>query len=217
MASSTVQAYSEEHAKALASFDARLRESERFHLGIGKVHQTLQAIARDLEAAGIDYAIVGGMALNAHGYRRETVDVNVLVTPEGLAAFASRLVGGGYRPACEGARKTFRHTETNVKIKFLITGEYPGDGEPKPVPFPNPADVSTVREDRRFINLPALMTLKLASGMTNPARLRDLADVQELIRILDLDERAATELHPYVRDRFLELLDAVRSDERQEE
>jgi hypothetical protein len=157
------------------------------------------------------------MALNAHGYHRETVDVDVLVTPEGLSAFVAQLVGRGYHPAFEGARKSFRNTQTNVKIEFLTTGEYPGDGKPKPVAFPNPSEVSIVHDGRRFVSLPALMTLKLASGMTNPGRLRDLADVQELIRILGLDEHTADELHPYVRERFLELFDAVRSDVRREE
>ena len=52
-----------------------------------------------------------------------------------------------------------------------------------------------------FVNLNTLIELKLVSGMTNPARLRDLADVQELIRILDLSDKLATQLNAYVQSK----------------
>jgi len=29
-----------------------------------------------------------------------------------------------------------------VRIEFLVSGQYPGDGKPKPVAFPDPADVA---------------------------------------------------------------------------
>ena len=99
-----------------------------------------------------------------------------------------------------------------MKVDFLTSGEYPGDGKPKPVAFPDPAEVSVVKDGHRIISLPALITLKLASGMTNPDRMKDLADVQELIRNLRLPEGIASELHPYVRDRFLELFRVTRQE-----
>ncbi len=213
MSTDITSAANEHHAAALATFKERLKELDMFHTGMGKVQKTLEAIARALEEENIDYAIVGGMALYAHGYQRETVDVDILITPEGLKAFTELLVGKGYRPAFEGARKKFRNTLTNVRVEFLTTGEYPGDGKPKPIAFPKPSDVSVVMDGFRIINLPGLITLKLASGMTNPDRLKDLADVQELIRNARLNERIAEELHPYVRGKFLELLRVTKQDE----
>ena len=53
------------------------------------------------------------------------------------------------------------------------------------------------------------MELKLASGMTAPDRLKDLADVQELIKIRDLAAEFADKLNPHVREEFLKLLEAV--------
>jgi hypothetical protein len=50
-----------------------------------------------------------------------------------------------------------------------------------------------------------LITLKLASGMTNAGRLKDLADVQELIKIKHLEPAFAERLDPFVRDKFIEL------------
>ena len=60
---------------AAESFAERLEESERFHMGTGKVNQTVRQLAEDFQRAKIDYCLVGAMALNAHGYNRETVDV----------------------------------------------------------------------------------------------------------------------------------------------
>lgn len=45
--------------------------------------------------------------------------------------------------------------------------------------------------------------------MVAPHRLKDLADVQELIRAARLPRTMATQLDPWVKDKFLELWDAV--------
>jgi hypothetical protein len=47
--------------------------------------------------------------------------------------------------------------------------------------------------------------------MTAPHRLRDLADVQELIKIKKLDAKYAERLDPYVREKYLELWKSVAS------
>jgi hypothetical protein len=58
--------------------------------------------------------------------------------------------------------------------------------------------------------LPRLIELKLASGMTAPHRLKDLADVVELVRAVHLPEELAGELDPYVREKYLELWRAAQ-------
>ncbi len=65
-----------------------------FFDGTDRVHQTLRRVAERLEAAGIEYAIIGGMAVNAHGYQRTTADVDFLFSADGLVAFRA-LVGAG--------------------------------------------------------------------------------------------------------------------------
>jgi hypothetical protein len=62
----------------------------------------------------------------------------------------------------------------------------------------------------RYIDLSTLIELKLASGMTNAARLRDLGDVLELIRLLGLTEAFGEELDPFVREKYRELWTAAR-------
>jgi len=53
--------------------------------------------------------------------------------------------------------------------------------------------------------------LKLASGISAPHRLRDLADVLELIRVADLPPELADELDPFVREKYLELWRAAQT------
>jgi hypothetical protein len=173
------------------------------------VHSALKEIARRLNALEIPYSVVGETALFAHGLRRFSENVEILVTPEGLCALHGALEGKGYIPPFVGS-KQLRDTENGVRIEFLVTGEYPGDGKPKPVAFPDPAEVSMPIGGIQYINLLRLVELKLASGMTNPGRLKDLADVQELIRILDLPAEFADELDAFVRDKFVELWGSIQ-------
>src|SRR5262245_17294259 len=57
-----------------ARFEAALENAERFFLGDAHVQRAMHELARNLEAAGIPYAIAGAMALNEYGYERVTKD-----------------------------------------------------------------------------------------------------------------------------------------------
>src|SRR5579863_8961274 len=70
-----------------------LSEGSRHFDKKSAVHDTLQEIARRLNDLQIPYAVVGGMALFLHGFRRFTEDVDVLLTAEGLKAVHQNLVG----------------------------------------------------------------------------------------------------------------------------
>jgi len=48
------------------------------------VHHALRRITARLRELGIPHAVVGGMAMFFHGYRRFTEDVDILVTSESL-------------------------------------------------------------------------------------------------------------------------------------
>ncbi len=190
-------------------FNWALREASLYFEDGGAVHKTLRQIARRLDELGVPYAVVGGMAMFFHGYRRFTEDVDLLVTKESLKLIHEKLEGLGYLPPFSGS-KHLRDTSTGVKVEFLTTGEYPGDGKEKPVAFPDPSAVGTVIDGVRVVGLKTRVELKLASG-TVAHRLKDLADVQELIRALNLPEEMADELDESVRQRFRELWASARS------
>jgi hypothetical protein len=184
-----------------------LNEAGKHFAERSAVFGALRKITGKLESLKIQYAVAGGMALFAHGYRRFTEHVDILVKRGDLAKIHGALEGLGYLPPF-AASKNLRDTELGVRIEFLLAGDYPGDGKPKPVAFPDPGEAPVAVEIRgiKFLALPTLIELKLASGQTNPARLRDLADVLELIGVLKLDEGFAERLNPFVREKYRELL-----------
>jgi hypothetical protein len=189
-------------------FWSGVEAAERFFMGQAEVQKALQKLVTLLDEQGIPYAVIGAMALNEFGYTRTTVDVDVLLTAEGLAAFKAAHLGRGYLEKFPGSTN-LRDAEHGVDIDVVIAGSYPGDGKPKPVSFPDPG-VSAERGARvALLPLPKLLELKLASGMTAADRLKDLADVQEVIRIKRLPRILANELDPFVRDKYLELWQAV--------
>jgi len=145
-----------------------------------------------------------------HGYIRATV-VDLLVTREGLQSIHANLDGRGYVPPFAGSRR-LRDAETGVRVEFLLSGGFPGGGLPKPVSFPNPADVGIAieKEGLKVLSLETLIELKLASGMSAGHRLKDLADVQQLIDVLKLPLDLAERLNSYVRAKYHELWTALR-------
>jgi hypothetical protein len=178
-----------------------LMEGSMHFEGTSAVHRTLKRLAHRLDELGVDYAIAGGMALFFHGYRRFTEDVDVLVTADGLQKIHDSLEGLGYVRPFEKS-KNLRDAETGVKIDFLVTGQYPGDGKPGPIAFPNPADVGETIDDTLIVSLPRLIELKLASGRASH-RAGDLNDVQRLIQALNLPRDFADKLDTSVQEVFL--------------
>ncbi len=181
-----------------------LSEGSRHFDEKSAVFAALQKIARRLDELHIPYAIAGGMALFKHGFRRFTEDVDVLVKKDDLKRIHEALGGLGYVPVHKFS-KHLRDTEYGVRIEFLTTGDFPGDGKEKPVMFPDPEAVAEKSDAIKYINLPRLIELKLASGMTGAGRLKDLADVLELIKLLGLRADFSQQLNPYVREKFNEL------------
>lgn len=184
-------------------------EALRFFKGTGMLNDALSRLANDLDRRHIDYVVIGAIALNQHGFQRLTIDIDLLMTPKGLDLFNHELVGLGYRPAFEGAKKKFRTVQENIPVEIITAGEFPGDGLPKPVSFPDPVDFTVVIDGIKTITLEKLIELKLASGITAGDRLKDLADVQELIKIKRLDADFAMKLNEFVRSKYLELYNAV--------
>lgn len=200
------------------TYEQRLNEDRQWAFREGSmhfenessVHKTLNQVVSRLEELAIPYAVVGGMALFFHGLRRFTEVVEILVTRDGLIQLHEALDGMGYLPPFPGS-KNLRDVASGVKIEFLVTGDFPGDGKPKPVAFPDPQSVTTLIDGIRFIALPSLIELKLASGMTNALRGQDIVDVQRLIQILKLPESLGQTLNPFVRDKYIELWQLIQT------
>lgn len=190
--------------------DRVTREADAFLMRQSKVHHTLERVARALAEVQADFAIAGALAVGERGHLRLTVDVDLLVTPDGLERFKERWLGRGYVEKFAGSRGV-RDSETGVTIDFLVAGEFPGDGLPKSVVFPAPETVAADANGRRVLDLRTLVELKLASGISAADRLQDLADVLALIRANGLAQDFAAQLDASVRDKFGELWRAAQS------
>ncbi len=188
-------------------FMDRLKEIGMFFQKRSPQHQAMRRLARRLKKAGIAYALMGAMAVNAHGAERTTRDVDILLTAEGLERFRQEFVGDTYDPV-EGRPRRFIERQSGVAVDCLITGRYPGSGKPGPFAFPDPTEASQEIEKIRVLTLPQLIQLKLAAR-----RHYDFGDVVFLIRTHNLDESFLQQLHPSVHRDFIECLEEKRRED----
>jgi hypothetical protein len=176
-----------------------------FKQGKDPANVSLRRLIRRLVKAQIPYAVMGGLAVYAHGYRRFTDDVDVLLTLEGLAEFRRRFVPNNYEPVA-GRRRRFIDKQNKVTVDLLVTGLHPGFTPfTGPITFPDPDAVRQEINSISYINFVTLIQLKLAAR-----RHQDFGDVVNLIGANDVDESFLERLHPSVRQDFIECLEEKR-------
>lgn len=181
-----------------------MSEGSGFFAKSNQVHKTVERISARLNELNIPHAICGGMGVYYHGYERFTDDVDILVTRESKDKLHDALDGRGYVRPFEQS-KNLRDTITGVRIEFLLTGQFPGDGKPKELAFPDPKDVNVQIDGVWVLNLPMQISLKLLSGLTGVGRQKDFGDVVALIQSIGIPRDFKTKLTPSVRDKFDEL------------
>lgn len=186
------------------------READEFFMGQSPIHQAMLRLAQRLREAEIPFVVAGAMAVNSHGHKRTTADFDIILTQAGLEAFKALWLGRGWVERFKGSRGLL-DAELQVPIDVLIAGDYPGDGKPRSISFPDPSDVEAVEvEGIPVLPLPTLIELKLASGITTTHRLKDLDDVMQLIRVNALGRDYAEQLDPFVQAAYLERWDAAQ-------
>ena len=149
--------------------------------------ETATRVHEVLSLAGIDHAVVGGVAVCLHGYRRNTVDLDLLVRPDDSNAIRTAL--------------------DSENVRFVMAGASEGSGQS--AVFPDPADASQLAhiEGLPVLSLAALIQSKLACGLGNLRRThKDFADVVELIAIHRLSSSFARLLHKSVQPEFRTLV-----------
>jgi len=163
--------------EATVSFGDReawlLRENSDEH----RLVKVARKVAEVLAHWDIPHLIVGGLAVQEHGYPRFTVDVDVVV-PDVLEAveFLTADVAGPFRKV-PGVADRLVEVTSDAKIDLLPGGQVLRSG--CQVPFPEPTEISA---EPRIISLSSLVSLKLDSCRVSPLlRAKDKADVVELI------------------------------------
>jgi hypothetical protein len=155
----------------------------------------LSSIVRDFDEFGIDYCVIGSMAVMCHNYLRYGDDIDVLVSRESYPKIEEFLIGNGYsrRPGSD------RHLYVNllagrVPLDIYVEGETREDV----FPLPDPRTSRIKALGRWYASLPLVITLKI--------RAKDLGDVFEMIQANELGEDFADSLEPDVREEFSEML-----------
>ncbi len=184
-------------AAATARRTLQMLENESLWNVAERVHMSLARRA-------IDHAIVGGVAVCLHGYRRNTVDIDLLLRPEDVRQAHATLQAEGF--TWRAKEKEFR-SPSGVAIQFVLTGDREGPGQEATFPDPGTAKHITTIEGLPVLALPQLIQAKLACGLGDLRRThKDFADVVELIAIHRLDAAYARFLHKSLRKEFKQLL-----------
>jgi hypothetical protein len=162
-----------------------------------------------LSAADIPHAIVGGVAVCLHGYRRNTVDLDLLIRQSDQAKVRNALESAGYEWFAENAE--FR-APSGIPVQFLLSGERAGKDAEIYLPDPDSPGVTVQIEGLAVLDLARLIETKLACGLGSPRRThRDLADVVELIAVHQLSRSFARHLHKSLRPTFRKLVEQSRA------
>ena len=177
-------------------------------LGSEPIWHAASACHEALAEAGAPHAVIGGVAVCLHGYRRNTVDIDLLVRSEDMPAIREALTNAGFH--WDEQSREFRDS-TGIPVQFVAAGERAGKGSEILLPSPADDDVAVMIEGLPVLSLSALIESKLACGEGDARRMhRDFADVVELIAVHGLDGTFARHLHKTVRPAFRQLVRRVR-------
>jgi hypothetical protein len=192
------------------SFWKRLQESALFFQGHDEVCKSLRRLIKNLAHADIPYAVMGGMAMHAHGHRLPPEGLDILLTPPEFTQFREQFVPKKYGVVPKRSRR-FTDTANEITVDILVTGLFPGSGKSGPIAFPYPQMVAQTLDKIQVVDLVTLIQLKLAAR-----RYQDFADVVNLIRAHELDESFASRLHESLRRDFIECLEEKRREDEYE-
>ena len=156
--------------------------------------ESLIAVAGALAEASVRYLIVGGVAVNAHGYQRLTNDLDLVLEMEStnIRNALAALSALGYRSMLPVAMEDFADPvvrgrwvdERNLQVFSLTSDRFPETTvdifATAPFAFDEEYEHALSEEidpgvEMRFVRLSTLMQMKAATG-----RPRDQDDVQHL-------------------------------------
>lgn len=178
----------------------------RENTGTSGVVESARTAASVLADHDIPHLIVGGIAVQEHGYPRVTIDVDIVV-PDVLEAveWLTASLTGPFDRVPE-VHDRVEDRRNGVFIDLLPAGRVLKRG--CKVPFPEP---KMVAEKLQIVSLEDLIALKLDSWAGSPnRRLKDKADVVELVTRRKLPRDLA--VNPVVRALYLETWDALEAE-----
>jgi predicted nucleotidyltransferase len=160
---------------------------------------SLRAILHALNNNNIRYIIVGGVAVNIHGYQRMTQDLDLVIQlmPDNIIKALSTLEELGYKPGIPVTKQQFANPEIrtqwietkHMEVLALISDQHPETTldifVTEPFNFDDEYEISdTVQLDQdlkvHIVSIQTLIDMKNHAG-----RDRDKDDIKHLTWILD--------------------------------
>ncbi len=177
-------------------------------LGNENLWETATKCHELLNREHIPHAVCDGVAVCLHGYRRNTVDLDLIIRSSDAGRVKTTLVNAGL--SWDEQNKEF-HSSSGVPVQFLMTGECAGAGAEIKLPEPEGELNVEQIEGLPVLRLSKLIEIKIACALGSPRRThKDLADVVELIAVRNLDSSFARFLHKSVRKTYRELVRTTR-------
>ena len=177
----------------------------RENTGTTGVELTARTAVEILAHWNVPHLVVGGLAVQEHGYERVTIDVD-LVVPD-VAEAVEYLTADLSGPFKRLAEDRVEDRRNGVKVDLLPAGHVLKNG--CKVPFPEPREVSDLPQ---VATVEQLVSLKLDSFFGSPLkRHKDKTDVIELIQRARLPRDLAVAL--VVRELYLEIWDGLKADD----
>lgn len=164
-------------------------------------------ISKLLNKCKIRYCFIRGAVLSIYNYERTTSDIDILIDSRDEELFNKSLSVLQLRPKFKGATKSFIYRSTPIDVIF--------SGEPSDYNYSYPEEITNVvkidNNDVNFVSLRNLVEIKLNSGIYGN-RLKDLGDVQELIKINNLPEDYLNDVtDSIIKNRYINICKKIQS------
>jgi len=147
----------------------------------GRYGRVVRAVDHLLKVLDCPAVLAGGWAVWRHGFiGRVTQDLDIVLPADRLGEFENAAIVSGFvlLPQVPGRWPKLQHKDTGIEVDVLPEGGRPGTAaKPAPTTIPHPAKLGAAGPRLRYIDLTALVELKLAAG-----RIGDEHDVVEMIR-----------------------------------
>lgn len=165
------------------------------------VPDAVAVVLRALDGAGVQYVVVGGVAVVLHGYLRFTADMDLVValSPDNARAAVETLAAIGYHPNAPVPPGQFADQETReawVREKEMLVFSFWNSRFPQvnvdlfvrePFPFDEMAGEAKIVK-LRGLAVPIASIAHLIRMKREAGRPKDLDDIDALERIARIEE-----------------------------
>lgn len=143
------------------------------------LRRTLEVAKKCLEESGIDFALIGGFALGAHGIHRATKDIDIIISNENRQKAIEELTKSGFR--------------LDYESKDIL--QWSGEGYLDVLLAQRPLSLEMLELAKvselfgvKVIAPEGIIGLKIqAYKNDDERRLQDLADIQSLLKLQGID------------------------------